>query len=265
MDNLNCGMPGMIELRDAEECAKVCRELGLQFVELNTNFPQYQLHALDAGELNRIAGEYGIEYTIHLDDEMNVAEFNPYVAEAYRRTAKEFIQLAKRIGAEKINMHLARGAKYTLPTKVIYFFEAYQQEYLANMRLFRDVCEETIGDSGIMVCVENTNGYTGFQRAGLEVLLESPVFGLTLDVGHNYCAGSVDEEWILAHAHRLCHMHIHDAAEGTKDHRALGTGELDLDRWFDLARAHDCTVVLETKTVEGLRESVEWLRKQEET
>lgn len=260
-DALQCGMPGMIELHNAEECAAVCRELGLQFVELNTNFPQYQLHALDAGELNRIAREYGIGYTIHLDDEMNVAEFNPYVAEAYRRTAEEFIQLAKKIGAKKINMHLSRGAKYTLPTKVIYFFEAYQQEYLANMRRFREACEEAIGDSGILICVENTNGFTGFQRSGLELLLESPVFGLTLDIGHNYCAGNVDEGWILDHADRLHHMHIHDAAEGNKDHRALGTGTLDLKKWLTLAQERDCTVVLETKTVEGLRESVEWLKK----
>ena len=254
------GMPGMIELASARDCAKVCRELGLDFVELNTNFPQYQLRNMNPEELNAFAEEYGIGYTIHLDDEMNVAELNPYVAEAYRRTAREFIELAKKIGAKKLNMHLSRGAKYTLPTKVIYFFEAYLEDYLANMRLFRDTCEEAVGDSGIMVCVENTNGFTPFQKAGLEVLLERPVFGLTLDIGHNYCAGCVDEEWILRHADRLHHMHIHDAAEGTKDHRALGTGELDLNRWFSLARECGCTVVLETKTVEGLRESVNWLR-----
>ena len=192
---------------------------------------------------------------------MNVAEFNPYVAEAYRRTAREFIELAKKIGAKKINMHLSRGAKYTLPTKVIYLFEAYLEDYLANMRLFRDTCEEAIGDSGITVCVENTNGYTDFQKAGLEVLLESPVFGLTLDVGHNHCAFCMDEEWILAHADRLCHMHIHDVAHGYKDHRPLGTGDVDLNRWFDLAKERGCTVVLETKTVEGLRQSVNWLHR----
>lgn len=260
---LMLGMPGMIELADAESCARVCRELGLQFVELNSNFPQYQLKNMDAAELNRIAAEYGIRYTIHLDDEMNVAEFNPYVAQAYRRTATEFIELAKKIGAKKINMHLSRGAKYTLPTKVIYFFEAYLQDYLANMRLFRDTCQDAIGDSGILICVENTNGFTDFQKAGLEVLLESPVFGLTLDIGHNYCAGTMDEGWILAHAERLHHMHIHDAAEGTKDHRALGTGELDLRSWFALAESRGCSVVLETKTVEGLRQSVQWLRKKD--
>ena len=153
------GMPGMIELASARDCAKVCRDLGLNFVELNTNFPQYQLRNINPDELCAIAKEFGIGYTIHLDDEMNVAEFNPYVAEAYRRTAREFIELAKKIGAQKINMHLSRGAKYTLPTRVIYFFEAYLDDYLANMRLFRDTCEEAIGDSGIMICVENTNGY----------------------------------------------------------------------------------------------------------
>ena len=258
---MKLGMPFLLENKSVEESCALCAELGLDFVELNTNFPQYQLKNMDPGELNAISQEFGIGYTIHLDDEMNVAEFNPYVAQAYRRTAREFIELAKKIGAKKINMHLSRGAKYTLPTKVIYFFEAYLEDYLANMRLFRDTCEEAIGDSGIMVCVENTNGFTDFQKAGLEVLLESPVFGLTLDVGHNQCACCMDEEWILARADRLHHMHIHDVAHGYKDHRPLGTGELDLERWFALAKECGCTVVLETKTVEGLRQSVNWLNR----
>ncbi len=258
---LKFGMPSMIETKGVEECATLCHELGLDFIELNSNFPQYQLQAMDGEKLKQIAAEYGVAYTIHLDDEMNVAEFNPYVAEAYRRTAREFIGLAKEIGVKTINMHLARGAKYTLPTKVIYFFEAYEAEYLANMRLFRQVCAEAVGDSGIRICVENTNGYTDFQKKALALLLESPVFGLTLDIGHNLCAGKVDEAWILGQADRLHHMHVHDVRGGKKDHLALGTGEMDLQRYFALARECQCSVVLETKTIAGLKESVAWLHR----
>ena len=43
----------MIETDTLIRCAEVCKELGLDFVELNINFPQYVLPKLDAEELNR--------------------------------------------------------------------------------------------------------------------------------------------------------------------------------------------------------------------
>jgi sugar phosphate isomerase/epimerase len=109
--------------------------------------------------------------------------------------------------------------------------------------------------------MENVGGFRDFQRSALEILLESPVFGLTLDIGHNYCTGGVDEPWIMEHADRLQHMHMHDAKDGKKDHQALGAGEIDIPKFLDLAEKHECTIVLETKTVAGLRESVAWIRK----
>lgn len=253
------GMPTMIETDTLERCAQVAKELGLEFVELNINFPQYQLPKLDAQKLKRIAAEYGIGYTIHLDDEMSIADFNAYVAEGYRKTVLDAITLAKEVGIQTLNMHLSRGAKYTLPDRVVFFFEAYWEDYLRNVALFRDACEDAIGDSGIQICVENTGGFLPFQRKALELLLQSPVFGLTFDIGHNYCAKDADEGWILSHADRLHHFHIHDAAQGNKDHQTLGTGELDCARYLTLAQKYDCSVVLETKTVDSLRESVDWL------
>lgn len=254
------GMPSMIELNNVEESLSLCRELGLEFVELNTNFPQYQPQSLPASKLIRLSREYGVSYTFHFDDNMNIADFNPYVTEGYRRTVREVIELAKEVDIPVLNMHLFKGACYTMPEKRIFFFEAYKEEFLKNVTIFRDMCHMAIGDSNIKICVENTDGFTDFQREALDIMLESPVFGLTLDIGHNYCAGYVDEPFIMERAGRLHHMHIHDARDGKKDHQALGTGELDLKKYFGLAEEHHCTVVLETKTIAGLRQSVEWLK-----
>ena len=254
------GMPTMIETDTLIRCAEVCRELGLDFVELNINFPQYVLPKLDAEELIRIAKEYGIGYSIHLDDEMSVADFNPYVSKGYCQTVVDAIELAKKIGAKKLNMHMARGAKYTLPDRVVLFFEAYEEDYLQQMRTFRDACEKAIGDSGVMICVENTAGFLPFQRRAVELLLESPVFGLTFDIGHNRCSGDADEDFILRHKDRLQHFHIHDVRNGKQDHQTLGTGELDIGRYLTIAKERSCSVVLETKTVESLKESVAWVR-----
>ena len=41
------GMPTLIEIKSLEACAALCRELGLAFVELNMNLPEYQADKLD--------------------------------------------------------------------------------------------------------------------------------------------------------------------------------------------------------------------------
>lgn len=254
------GMPSLIETKTVEQSAALCRELGLAFVELNMNFPQFQPWSMDAEELKQLAEKYGIYYTIHLDDNLNIADFNPYVTDGYRRTVRETIALAKDVGIQVLNMHLAKGAVYTLPQRKVYFFGEYEQEYLAGIKAFRDECEALIGNSGIRICVENTDGFENYHKAAIEILLESPVFGLTIDIGHNYCTGKMDEPVIMEHLSHLHHMHMHDARDGKKDHQALGTGELDIPYFIRLADGNDCTVVLETKTEEGLRQSVKWLQ-----
>jgi len=257
---LNLGMPTLIEVETVAETAALCAELGLSFVELNTNFPLHQPHLLDADQLNELAQRYGIFYTIHLNDEMAIAEFNPAVSGGYRMAVAQTIDVAKKIGAKKLNMHLSDGAKYTMPDRVVLFYDAYRDEYLRQISSFRDFCEQQIGDSGIVICIENTNGFRNFQRAALEILLESPVFALTLDIGHNYCADRVDEVFYFYNRTRLTHMHMHDAKNGKNDHLALGEGELDLPFFVKLAQECDCTVVLETKTVEGLKKSAQWVK-----
>lgn len=258
------GMPALIELDTVAELAELCSRLGLSFVELNTNFPQHQLHRLDPEELNRLAREYGIGYTIHLNDEMPVADFNPTVAMGYRRAVLEAIAFAREIGAKVLNMHLSQGAHYTMPDRIVYFYEAYREEFLAGIAAFRNACTAAIGDSGIRICVENSKAYLDVQKAALDVLLESPAFGLTLDIGHSHCSGYADESWILARRSRLHHMHLHDAKNGRQDHLPLGGGDLDLPGYLALAESCGCTAVLEVKTVAGLRASAAWLAEQKQ-
>lgn len=257
---MNYGMPTLIELPEMEDCAALCRELGLQFVEFSMSLPQYQPGRLDERKLARVMQDYGIFYTIHLDENMNVADFNPYVVEGYFRTVRETIGLAKRLGIPVLNMHLTPGVFFTLPEKKVYLFDEYREEYLRGIRAFRELCADAIGDAPIRVCVENYTGFTEFHRAALDVLLESPVFGLTLDVGHNHCTDYGDEPVILQYENRLKHMHIHDVA-GNKDHQALGTGEVALETYFRLGQRHDVTMLLETKTIQGLKDSVRWMNR----
>ena len=258
---MRLGMPALLEHESLAEGAALCRELGLDFMELNLNLPQYQPGRVDTAEIRRVGEEYSIEYSLHLDENLSLFEFNPMVAQAWRETLFSNITLAKEIGANTLNMHFNRGVVFTLPTRKIYVFEKYLPEYLAGLRNVRDLCEREIGDSGIRICIENTNGWLPWQVAALDVLMESPVFGLTLDVGHDHCTGGGDLDVILARAGKLCHMHLHDAIRPGRDHQALGTGELDISHRLVLAEKQDCSVVIEVKTADALTDSVRWLKR----
>ncbi len=95
----------------------------------------------------------------------------------------------------------------------------------------------------------------------IDYLLESPVFGLTWDIGHSKATGEKDVPYLTEHQDRLIHFHIHDGSEKTaKNHLALGDGEINLVSRLELAKSRNARCVLETKTIEALKKSVEWLK-----
>ena len=254
------GIPTLIENNSIEESISLCKELNFDFVELNMNLPQYQLENIDVKKLNRLKAENKIFYTIHLDENLNTSDFNRYIANAYLKTVLDTIEIAKILDVKIINMHLSKGVYFTLPDKKVYLFEQYKENYLKSIIKFRNAVEKVLKDNKIKICIENTNGYTDFQIKAIDILLQSPVFGLTLDVGHSHCVGNIDEKVILERENRLHHIHLHDA-KGSKDHMTLGTGNVNIEKYIELAKKHHCTVVLETKTIDALRKSVEWLNR----
>jgi sugar phosphate isomerase/epimerase len=257
-------MPTLIELPSLEATVLLCHELGLDFVELNMNLPQYQADQLDVDELRYLTGKYGNYYTIHLDEAFNPYDFNKRVAASYTDTALYVIDIAKKLNVPILNMHHPKGIYFTLPDRKVYLFQQYKAAYLDSIRAFRDICEAAIGRHDMKICVENTSGWdkAQFLQEAINCLLESPAFALTLDIGHNAGTDGSDEGFILGHKSKFIHMHMHDAFVGTsRCHLPLGTGELDIPRYLETAKEHNCRIVLETKTIAGLEQSVAWLRK----
>ena len=253
------GMPTLIETNHLEECAELCQKLGLNFIEISMSLPQYTLNTIHVEKFQKTAEKYGIFYTVHLDENVNFSDFNSYAAEACKRYIADVIGLSKKLNIPTVNMHFHRGEHFTLPDRKVDLYEVYRDHYLKSIYDFRDMCENAVENADMKICIENCNGYPEFQKEALSILLKSPVFGLTFDVGHNHGCCGMDEPYILQNKEHLCHMHLHDAM-GKKNHMALGTGELDIRKYLALAGERNCRVVLETKTVEGLKSSVGWVK-----
>lgn len=253
------GMPTLIELDSLEDTVMLCSKLGLKFVELNMNLPQYQLDRINnIEEIAKMGDENNIFFTIHLDENLNVCDFNRLVSKAYTDTVLRTISIARSLNSPILNMHMNHGVHFTLPDKKVCLFDKYFDEYMNGIKDFRKVCENAIGDSDIKICIENTDGYKSYEQKAIEYLLDSKVFGLTWDIGHSNSSGNVDEKFIMKHKDKLMHFHIHDSM-GKKDHMTLGTGTIDINQRLSIADSLNCRCVVETKTVEALSESVGWI------
>ena len=266
------GMPTLIENRTLADNISLCRELKLRFIELNMNFPEYQIDSLEQTDaFVQAADAAGIYYTIHLDENLNIADFNPLVREAYLETTRRAIEVAKKFTELKnkygdrnrsvtINMHMHHGILITLPDRKVQMYDRDFDVYMESFWKFREACEKWIGEADVKIAIENTDGFREYEKKAIAYLLESPCFVLTWDIGHSKAVGETDVPFIMQHDNRLKHFHIHDGREQPpQNHLPLGEGEIDLARQIQKAQECDARCVLETKTIEALRKSVKWI------
>ena len=69
---MDYGMPTLIELENLEENCALCHELGLDFVEINMNFPEFQSEFFAVEKYASLKEKYGIYFTIHLPENLDV-------------------------------------------------------------------------------------------------------------------------------------------------------------------------------------------------
>ena len=257
---MDFGMPFLLENNSIADAAALAASLGLDFVELNMSFPLCQAERLSAEQLNALREKYGIYFTFHLHEEMDPCTFSTPVRKAWLAVAREAITLARQAHMPTVHLHWLRGVYITLPHMRDFLYNRYREEYLRNTLEFRKTCEEA-SQGQVKVCIENTEegGWEPHRQESIELLLASPVFGLTLDVGHNALSKYADEPFYRKHADKLQHMHLHDATE-RQCHMPLGAGELDIAGLIGRAEAAHARAVLEIKTVAALQDSVQYLR-----
>ncbi|MCQ2414333.1 MAG: sugar phosphate isomerase/epimerase [Clostridia bacterium] len=254
------GMPTLIECPDLPTCVREAASRGLDFLEVNLSFPQYRSNVLDPEAMRLLGEEYGIFYTFHADEQLNPFDFDDRVSDCYMRIMADDIAFAKEVGAPVINLHLLTGVYVTLTDRKVYLNDVYREDYLKKVQKFIRICEEAIGNSDLKICIENvdTCPFTESQREALRYFLASPVFALTMDVGHETCLGGKNLDIYCADWSRRIHMHLHDS-DGKRAHLALGDGIVKLDEVLFEPLPKTC--LIEVKTLEGLDKSIETLKR----
>lgn len=254
------GMPTLVECNDIFECHKVAKSCCLDFIEINMSFPQYQPSNLDTAALKKLCRADEIFYTIHADEMLNPFDFDNRVSNCYFDVMRDTIRFAKELSVPVINMHLLKGVYVTLPNKVVLLNDIYFDKYREKVRQFVDMCESVIGDSNVKICLENvdSNPFTESQIRVMDIFMNSEVFGLTLDTGHEFCLNYADSPVFKQYADKLYHMHLHDAVD-KKTHLPLGEGILNVKEKLS-SLTNEATCLIEVKTVDGLEKSIEYIK-----
>jgi sugar phosphate isomerase/epimerase len=255
-------MPSLLELPDAEGNARVCRELGLQFVELNMNCPQYLPDALPGDEIRALADRSGVAFTLHLPEETDLAAFSPEARQGHSACVARAIGWAAAAGIGKLTMHLNRGVYFSLPDRKVWLYQTHQDLFLRNLIRSMDPLADLCCQKGVRLLIENTgHGDMPFLREavhGLMARFRGPL-GLTWDVGHDAAAGLADRPLIQQYLDCVSHLHLHDF-DGRSAHQPLFSGLADILTPLDMATRRGWDIVIEVKTRAALEASVRALK-----
>lgn len=253
------GMPTLLELEGIEANVIMCQAMGLEFLEINMNVPEFQVDALDPIELKRLADAYGIYYTFHMADNLDIGNFQKEVRDVNVALVKRTLELAESVGSPSVNMHMQKGVLFTLPQGKVYIYDKYLERYLAYVKDFGEMIEQLLADKQVRLAVENTGDFDlPFIKESTQLLIDQTHIHLTYDIGHDFSNFGSDKAFMVKNLAKIKHMHIHDA-EGAKDHLILGQGQMQLEKYLGFAKNFDIRCVIETKTINALRNSVEVL------
>lgn len=245
------GMPALIEYDSLEDNLKLCKELNLDFIELNMNLPMY--NEMDVEGVKALLVKYNIKVSLHLSELFNPFDLDPILRAAHLESFKRVVTIANELEANLINMHLLPGIYFKLPKGKVFLNEQYKNTYLLYVHQFL----ELVSSLPIRkLCIENTGiHHFEFIQEATDILLSSPKIYLTYDIGHDITSGYNDKAYYTNHISDTSHYHIHDGTT-TSNHLPLFTGELDIEGFIKRAHDNQSSYVIEVKSSESLIASI---------
>lgn len=249
------GIPTLLEIPSLEDTIDLCLDLGLSIIEVNMTRPEFLPKSLHYQKVLDLSATHGIEFTLHLPEEMDLGTFHDPIRGAWIEYLSETIQWANDSGIELATMHLWNGIYYTMPDRKEWLYEHYQAEYLKRIiGAFETVFRRK--PNGFQLSIENCGN---FHLPFINAVLDNIDIGLTWDVGHDAGAGYRDKPYLESRIDRICHVHLHDVLNGNA-HRELFTGEVEIDRAIRFVMSNGLRAIVEVKTVDALCRSIERLR-----
>jgi sugar phosphate isomerase/epimerase len=263
MSKNQLGMPVLIELKDINEQILLCKKLGLSFIELHMNLPEYTLENLDPKLIRKLIKREKINFTLHLPSELDLGSVNKTIRLGYLKLCKQSILWAKKAGVRLINLHLNKGPCLTLPGKRIFLHDKYQTRFVTTIYNSFKALTDMANKNGVKIYLENANNFhLPFIKKALEKISKLKGLYFTWDIGHDALSGFREKPILMKYKNKVKHIHLHDY-DGVLDHKALYTGKAEINKILAFAKKQKATVLIEVKTIKALKQSVELLKKKQ--
>jgi len=256
---MKLGIPTLIELPNIKAHLELCKLWGLDFVEINMTYPDYQPENLKAKVIREYKRKYNIDFSLHLPEDLNPASFHSEVRHAYCNRLVEMMYWAAEAEIKVVNVHLPKGIYISLPKRKMFLYDEHFEYYLQCMISAVESIIPIAEKYGISFCIENCGDFGNkYQKALLESVLHHKQVGITWDVGHDYSSKYKDFEVIDKYIDKVRHIHLHDS-NGQRDHLSLGTGEIDIPRIYKFSEERNISMVIEVKSKKALIRSISHL------
>jgi sugar phosphate isomerase/epimerase len=77
------GIPTLLEIPSIEETIELCRGLGIFIIEVNMTRPEFLPKSLSSQKMLDLGATHGIEFTLHLPEEMDLGTFHDTIRDAW--------------------------------------------------------------------------------------------------------------------------------------------------------------------------------------
>ncbi|WP_268105849.1 sugar phosphate isomerase/epimerase family protein [Natronomonas gomsonensis] len=205
-----------------EEFVGYLVDLGLDHVELTTEYLQGHPDAPDPETVGEIATAYGVSVTYHAPfRDWNLGSFNDDSAQAGVAQVKRTLDAAATAGAGAVVVH---GG--SVPRR---YPDWVREEGRRNTIESLRTCAEHAAEVGVPLCLENQPFDDRNERhtVGPDALAETldavgigpDVLGITLDVGHASVNGNDWREYVDRFGDHItvCHLHDNDGESDAHD------------------------------------------------
>lgn len=205
-----------------EEFVQFLAGLGLSHVEIRHGYFDTTPDVPTPSELRELAEAYDVTYTFHAPHvDSNLGNLNEPLRRGTVDSVTATLDAAAEAGAGAVVVH-GGDVPHRYPDHV----QAHSREQaVTSLR----ACARHADDVGVPLCLENQRETTSRRRhtatperlAALvhDVDVDSPYFGITLDVGHAKVTGVDYHEFVERFGDRIvvCHLHDNDGSDDSHD------------------------------------------------
>ncbi|MBI4690276.1 MAG: sugar phosphate isomerase/epimerase [Nitrospirae bacterium] len=157
-----------------------------------------------------------------------------------------------------------------LKAKVIVFHSGYEKWkyslrpdlWLEGSLLTWNPLLKKADEIGVKIAIENIFEDDPTNLKLLMQNMPSNNFGICFDTGHFNLFSKISlGDWMDALNPYIIELHLHDNDKTSDQHRPIGDGSFDFDRFFEFLKNKDCIYTLEAHNAEDAKKSMERLTK----